>query len=408
MTSICLLCENNSVETVLNLGEQPLPSVLSKNIEIAKYPLELVFCSQCFSLQIKNPLQSQQIFPENFSYFSSCSDSIVEHSTELANKVIKLMPLNNDSSILEIGCNDGVLLNALAASGAKVYGIEPTPKPAEQAIKKGFNINTRFFNLVLAEQLLSDIGKQDLIISNNVFAHCSNLNDIFSGINLLLSDTGLLVFEVHYIRSVIEKSQFDTIYHEHIFYHSLTTLNTLLKKHDFTIAQAELISPQGGSIRVYAKRKNDTRDYFAGNNNLEKYLREEEKAGIKSIGYYQSLKKIVTSTTSALINFIEQEIDKGRTFCAYGAAAKGTMFINHCGLTQNQIKYIVDKNDFKQNKYLPGTDIPVKGVETLYKEACDYCLILPWNIKDEVIKQEKQFTANGGIFFTAIPCLTLL
>lgn len=314
--------------------------------------------------------------------------------------------LNKESLIIEIASNDGYLLQYFKNKNIPVLGIEPSGGTAEVAISKGINTITRFFGESLAKELESENKKADLLIGNNVLAHVPDINDFVKGLKIILKEDGLITMEFPHLQKLIEQSQFDTVYHEHFSYLSFTTVNKIFESHGLSLFDVEEIPTHGGSLRIYAQHKNYS-SVRAVKENVELLKEKERKAGLTEIEYYEGFQNKVNKIKDELLEFLINQKRNGRKVAAYGAAAKGNTLLNYCGIKSDHVNFVVDASPYKQNKFLPGSHIPVVKENELKKFKPDYVLILPWNIKEEIMEQLNYVKNWGGKFVTAIPELNI-
>jgi SAM-dependent methyltransferase len=391
----CRNCGSQLLKEVLNLGRMPLANSLlkSKDEVEEKFPLEVVFCENCYLLQLTEIVPPEKMFSE-YVYLSSCCETTLANAKELTQKLIKIKNLNKDSFVVEIGSNDGYLLQYLVEKGISVLGIEPAKNVAEIAIKKGIRTLPEFFSLELAKSL-SKTQKADVVIANNVLAHIPDIDGTIKGIAQLLKEDGLFVGEVPYAKDLIDKNEFDTIYHEHLSYFSVSSLKNIFESRGLKIIDIEYLpNIHGGSLRIFASPKGET------GQNVLKMIEEEKKAGMQKIDYYRDFKTRVEKIKETLRNLVSEIKDKGKTLAGYGASAKGTILLNYCDIKP---EFVADINPIKQGKFIPGVKVPVESPKKLIERKPDYTLLLVWNIKEEVLKQQEEYRKIGGKFIIPIP-----
>ena len=405
----CRFCKNNLENEFIDLGNSPPSNSYLKKHELNEpevfYPLKVLVCKKCWLVQIDEYKKTEEIFNSDYAYFSSFSTSWLKHCSEFANIISKDLHLNENSLVVEIASNDGYLLQYFKEKGIPVLGIEPTENTAKVAIDKGIETIVEFFGVKLAEKLITSGQKADLICGNNVLAHVPDINDFVGGLSLILKEKGTITMEFPHLFQLVKNNQFDTIYHEHFSYLSLTSVNTIFDFHNLNIHDVEEITTHGGSIRIHASHKNL---------NLEKssryldLLQREKNEGLESIEYYTNFQKNIAKIKLDLISFLIEQKRNGKTVAAYGAAAKGNTLLNHCGLKNDLIEFVVDANPFKQNKYLPASHIPIVEEKVITQNKPDFILILPWNIKDEIIEQLAYVKEWDAKFVIPIPSLKII
>ena len=385
----------------LDLGLMPLANNLlrSKDEEVEKFPLALAFCKECYLVQLTYIVPPEKLFRE-YLYLSSVSKTMVEHARKLAQNLIKLKNLSRNSFVVEIGSNDGYLLQFFVRERIPSLGIEPARNIAEIARKKGINTIDEFFSFELAEEL-SQKKKADVVIANNVFAHIPDIDGTVRGVEKLLKDDGIFVAEFPYVKDMIEKNEFDTIYHEHVYYFSLSALDMIFDRRDLLLFDVEKLPIHGGSLRIFVSRKGA----FEKSQKLLRMLEEEDKAGMKDIYFYSDFKDRVERIKEELLNFLFDLSGKGKKIAGYGASAKATILLNFCGIKDNLVSFVADKNSLKQGRFIPGVGIPVYSPDMIREFAPDFVLLLIWNIKDEVISEYRWYIEGGGRFIIPIPSL---
>jgi 2-polyprenyl-3-methyl-5-hydroxy-6-metoxy-1,4-benzoquinol methylase len=371
----------------------------------AFYPLQAEVCEKCLLVQVPEFETPEQIFTD-YAYFSSFSDSWLEHCKQFVAEAITRFGMDARSRVVEIASNDGYLLQYFKQAGVPVLGVEPAANVARVARERGIESLVRFFGVPLAQEL-ADQGKQaDLVICNNVFAHVPDLNDFTRGLYVLLKPNGVVSIEFPHLQRLIEQSQFDTIYHEHFCYFSFQTACRVLAHHGLKVFDVAQIPTHGGSLRVMAQRaESGTRPVES---RVAQLTEQEERFGINRIELYLTFDEKARAVKRDLLEFLINAKRAGKTVAGYGAPAKGNTLLNYCGIRQDFVDYTVDRNTEKQGRYLPGTLIPVHAPEMIKQTRPDYVLILPWNIKDEVIQQTSYIREWGGRFVIPIPSLQVL
>ena len=347
----------------------------------------------------------EEIFSD-YAYFSSYSDSWLEHAKSYTEAAARRFGLNDQNWVVEIASNDGYLLQYFVAKGIPVLGIEPARNVAEEAIRRGIPTEVRFFGESTARDLVSRGKLADLIVGNNVLAHVPDLNDFVSGLKILLAATGVITLEFPHLMRLMEENQFDTIYHEHLSYFSLITAYDLFDRHGLRIFDVEELPTHGGSLRIYAcHQENDQRP--AGER-VADLLSREQQAGFKTVEHYLSFGERVKKTKRKLLEFLIAAKDQGKSVVGYGAPAKGNTLLNYCGIRSDLLDYTVDRSPHKQEHFLPGTHIPIYRPEKIRETRPDYVMILPWNLKEEVMGQMRYIRDWGGQFVVPIPEVKVL
>jgi len=364
------------------------------------YPLHAWVCEKCFLVQLEEFETPEQIFGD-YAYFSSYSDSWLAHAKAYADAMVRRFALGKTSFVVEIASNDGYLLQYFIAQGVPVLGIEPAANVAAVAEKKGVPTLVKFFGTRTAGELAAAGRKADLIAGNNVLAHVPDLNDFVSGMKELLAPRGVITMEFPHLLKLMQESQFDTIYHEHFSYISFVVAERVFAAHRLTLFDVDEIPTHGGSLRIYARH--------AANNGLPvtpklSELRERERAaGLERADTYRSFAEQVRATKRSLLKFLIQAKESGKSVVGYGAPAKGNTLLNYCGVRSDLLEYTVDRSSHKQGRFLPGVHIPVYAPERIMQTRPDYLLILPWNLKDEIVAQMAGIRAWGGRFVVPIP-----
>lgn len=401
----CNFCKKKIFDIFLNLGKTPpANSLLGKKKEFVKekkFNLIVYVCKSCWLVQTKQIVNKKIFFNNKYPYYSSVSKTWLEHSKLYVNKIVKDLKLNNLSKVIEVASNDGYLLQYFKKKNIPCLGIEPTKNTAAVCQKKGIKVIKKFFSYKLSEKI---IDKADLLICNNVLAHVPNLRDFIKGLENLIKESGVITIEFPHIKNLIEKIQFDTIYHEHYFYFSLISLKKIVSKFNLKIFKVDELSTHGGSLRVYlCKNKKQIKI----SKTVNEIINEEKKFGLKKIKTYLNFKKKVFVLKKKSFQFLKMCKLKNKTIHAYGAAAKGITFLNYLKITKNDINYVYDSSTFKINKFLPGSHIPIKNPLMLKKNKPNYILILAWNIQKEIKSQLKFVKLWDCKFFTFIPRLKI-
>jgi len=399
----CRLCHTPLTTTFVDLGMSPLCEsfVTADQIDQMEpyYPLHARVCDGCFLVQLQEYVKPEHIFNE-YAYFSSYSTSWVEHARQFCEMITARLGLSSRSRVFEIASNDGYLLQHFLPLGVSVTGIEPAANVAEVARKKNIPTLVEFFTLKLAQRLRSEGQQADLIIGNNVLAQVPDLNDFTAGIAHLLAPDGVATLEFPHLERLIEENQFDTIYHEHFSYFSLVTIDRLTKKHSLKLIDVEEIPTHGGSLRVFLSHAEATRPISPRVGSL---LAHERAFGLENIASYREFARRVHQTKRQLLSFLIGCKEEGARLCAYGAPGKGNTLLNYCGIGTDFLDFTVDRNPYKHGRFTPGMHIPIYPVSTIDEARPDYVLILPWNLKNEIITQMGHVTDWGCKFVVPIP-----
>jgi 2-polyprenyl-3-methyl-5-hydroxy-6-metoxy-1,4-benzoquinol methylase len=408
-TRKCRFCSAALTVSFSDLGMSPMSNNYLKPEQLSGmekfYPLHAFVCEACKLVQLEEFESPSEIFSE-YAYFSSFSDSWLKHAEKYVEMMIGRFGFNTKSQVIEIASNDGYLLQYFKQKNVPVLGIEPAANVAKVALeKRGIPSRTEFFGTETAKKLVADGITADLLLGNNVLAHVPNINDFVGGMKILLKPDGVITMEFPHLLRLIEQNQFDTIYHEHFSYLSFYTVEKVFAKQGLKLFDVEEWSTHGGSIRIFACHAESTRTVES---RVQAMRIKEREHGLESMATYRAFDENVKETKRAFLQFLIEAKRAGKTIAAYGAAAKGVTMLNYSGVRTDFIDYCVDKNPYKQNRYLPGVHIPILGPEKLLETKPDYVLILPWNLKDEVAEQMKQIRAWGGKFVVAIPRIAVV
>jgi len=399
----CRGCNDDNLQQFLTLGPQPLAnSFLASPDEFtdeASYPLDVYFCNTCSLVQLVDVIDPSVLF-RNYIYVTGTSDTIAEHNKQYAHTVVDYLNIDQLGLVIEVASNDGSLLKCFQSEGVKTLGVEPALNIAKTAEQAGVETVTDFFNYKTAVKLKKSFGTAEAVIGNNVFAHVDDTQDFLRGGKHLLSKKGMIIIEVPYLGEFMERLEYDTVYHEHICYFSITALLKLCDEVGLSIVRIDHVSVHGGSIRMYAGSK-DT--YTKHADSVINEANNEVAAGLTSIDRYLQFAKDVADTKQSLLKILNTLKAEGKTIAAYGAPAKGNTLLNYCGIGTDILPYTVDKNPLKINLFTPGMHIPVLPVEALLEKQPDYVLILAWNFAEEIIKQQQEYIARGGCFITPLP-----
>lgn len=406
----CRSCGGLSLQTILSLGKTPLANALLTEQQLNQpeptYPLDVAFCPRCSLIQITETVPPEKLFRE-YLYFSSFSETMLGHARTLARQLTVSRRLNGESLVVEVASNDGYLLQYYKEAGIPVLGIEPAGNVARVA-REERHIPTlsEFFGESLAEHLRSQGVRADVIHANNVLAHVADLNGFVRGIRLLLADGGVAVIEAPYVKDMIDRCEFDTIYHEHLCYFSLTALNRLFQRHELAIQSAERIAIHGGSLRVTVGTNNAKS--AEPDREVRRILDEEAGWGVDEVEFYQGFGTRVERLRADLIAVLRDLKAQHKRIAVYGASAKGSTLLNYFGIGRETLEYAVDRSIIKQGYYTPGTRLPIYAPEKLLEDMPDYVLLLTWNFADEILEQQAEYRSRDGRFIIPIPELRVV
>jgi hypothetical protein len=386
---------------VLSLGLQPIANALlaSEELDSAEsvYPLEVMACEDCGLAQVSETIPPEILFSDEYPYFSSFIPALLDHSKRHVQALREEIALDGSDLVIEVASNDGYLLRNFVEAGVPVLGIDPASGPAKVAIAAGIPTEISFFGRETAERIAADGRRAKIMLANNVLAHVADINDFVSGFAVLLADDGFAEFEFPYVRDLVERCAFDTIYHEHVYYHSLTALTPLFERHGLYLNDVERLDIHGGSLRLRVSKNKGVSERLA------LLQADEDVLGLGKIEYYRDFGARVDRIREDLRSTLAKYQANGKTIAAYGAAAKGATLLNFAGLPEGTISYVVDRNTHKVGKFIPGVKLPIVSVETLQQEQPDYLLILAWNFADEIVEQQRDYFDAGGTFLSAIP-----
>ena len=404
----CRFCGAPLEQTFVDLGMSPLcetyPSAADLNRREVYYPLHAYVCGECFLVQLEAYETPEGIF-SHYPYFSSYSDSWLKHAETYCQRMKQRLALSENSFVMEVASNDGYLLQYFVRMGVPVLGIEPAANVARVAEEKGVATLVRFFGTQLAKRLAAEGRCADLVLGNNVLAQVPDLNDFVEGLKIVLKPEGVLTLEFPHLLRLMEHNEFDTIYHEHFSYFSMLTAVRILETHGLTVFDVEELGSHGGSLRVFACRKEVRAQEVEPR--VRELIAEEEKAGLATLRGYENFAEQVKQTKWTLLEFLLQAAREGKRVAGYGAPGKSATLLHFCGIGKDLIEYTVDRSPHKQGRFLPGTHIPIYHPDRIRETRPDYVVILPWNLKDEILQQLQYIREWGGRFVVPIPNLTV-
>lgn len=399
----CRICKNEKLKKILDLGEMPLANAFLDENKLSQkeisYPLRVVWCESCGLLQI-DEIVSPEILFRNYIYVSGTSKALRKHFESLATEVVNNFKLNSESLVVDIGSNDGTLLKEFKKYGIKVLGVEPAVNIAKIAEENGVKTISNFFSADIAKKIIRENGKAEAITATNVVAHTNDLDGLLKGVSYLLKDDGVFVIEVPYLVDLLENIEFDTIYHEHLSYFAVRPLKIFFDERDFKIINIERVKIHGGTIRIFVSKKKSGYDI---NENVNRLISLEIKRGLNEVTAYRKFAGLVEKLKEDLVGLLQKIKSENKKVIGYGAAAKGNTLLNYYNIGPELIEFIADLSPMKQNKFTPGTNIPVYSPEQIYKTKPDYMLILAWNFADEIMKQQSKFKEIGGKFIVPVP-----
>jgi len=395
----CRSCGRGGLLPVLDLGETPLADHLLRTADAPedRYPLEVAFCAHCAMVQIIRTVEPEVLFCRDYPYYSSFSDQLLAHSRTNALALIADRKLGRDSLVVELASNDGYLLKNFVEHGIPVLGIDPASGPAKAAEKVGVRTLNTFFTRDLARQLREQDHRADVVIANNVLAHVADTNGFVAGIATLLKDDGVAVIEAPYVKDLIEHAEFDTIYHQHLLYLGATSVDKLARRHGLYLNKLEWLPIHGGTLRYYLEPVERVGP------SVREALETERRLGIDSYPYYQHFGQRVQQIRTDLRALLSKLKGEGKRIAGYAAAAKACTLLSFAGIGAETLDFIVDRNVHKHGKFMSGARVPIFGVEKLLDEQPDYCVILAWNFKDEIVRQQAEYARRGGRFIVPIP-----
>ncbi len=412
LETACRSCGAKELRPVLSLGCVPLANALLTSEQLLQveetYPLDCVFCPHCSLVQIVETVSPEKLFRE-YLYLSSFSDTVLTNAAILAERLTERLRLDRASLVAEIASNDGYLLQNYQKRGIPVLGIEPARNIAAVAQQRGIPTISEFFSSALGVRLREDGKTADVVHAHNVIAHVADLHGVVEGIATLLKPDGLAVVENHYVKDLIDHVEFDAIYHEHLCYYSVTSLEQLFQQHGLALVDVERIPVHGGSIRVFFQRGDGPRSWQKeGAVRVEHLLAEESAWGVDEVSFYQSFGTKVEQLRLLLLTLLRRLKAGGKRIAVYGASAKSTTLLNYCGIGAETIEYVVDRSTAKQGHYTPGTHLPIYAPQKLLDTRPDYVLLLTWNFADEILSQQAEYRRQGGRFIIPIPELRVV
>ncbi|MDP3941685.1 MAG: class I SAM-dependent methyltransferase [bacterium] len=401
----CRFCNNKLTHTVMDLGTSPVANNLVKPEEVSLaepfYILKVFVCEKCWLVQAPNLHAQDEIFTNEYTYFSSYSSSWLKHASEYVSMMVKRFGLSSSSQVIELASNDGYLLQYFKEKGINVLGVDPCKNVAAVAIEKGIPTITQFFGTKLASQMVNNGQTADLIVATNVIAHVPDINDFVRGMKTILKPGGVFTCEVAHLLKLMKYNQFDTVYHEHYSYYSFIALKTIFEYHGFVLFDVEELKTHGGSLRIFGKHSENREIAVSGN--VEDLLNKENEMGLGTLKAYDDFQERVRKVKRDTLKFLIAEKEKGKTIVGYGAPAKGITFVNYCGIKTDFLDYTVDASPHKQDRFLPGVRIPIYAPEKIAETKPDYVMILPWNLRQEISEKMSSIREWGGKFVTAIP-----
>lgn len=408
-TASCRLCQTALTRTFLDLGMSPLcqthlePGDLNKSE--AFYPLRVMICERCLLVQLQAYVAAEAIFTE-YAYFSSFSDTLLKHASDYVEATVPRFQLGASSKVIEVASNDGYLLQYFVKRGIPVLGIEPAANVAKAAVEKGVPSLVRFFGVETARQLLAEGTQADLLLGNNVLPHVPDLHDFVGGLKTLLAPRGIITIEFQHLMRMMQGNQFDTVYQEHFSYLSLTVVVKLFENHGLRLFDVEEIGTHGGSLRIFACHADNPAQ--STQPRLTELLALEEQEGMNRLGHYENYEERVKETKRELLQFLIRAKREGKRIAGYGAAGKTNTLLNYCGIRSDFIEYTVDRNPYKQGKFLPGTHIPIHAPERIRETKPDYLFVGPWNLVNEIVEQTSYIREWGGRWIVPIPTVRVL
>ncbi|MBL7700269.1 MAG: class I SAM-dependent methyltransferase [Chitinophagaceae bacterium] len=401
----CRFCNTQLEHVFIDLVNSPASNSFLTSEELNEpevfYPLKVYTCHKCFLVQVDEYKKSDKIFDNRYVYFSSYSSSWLKHAKEYVEMMTSRFKLGEQSRVVELASNDGYLLQYFKEKKIPVLGVEPTANTAEVARSKGIESVVDFFGVRLAKELAAKNIYADVLLGNNVLAHVPDIRDFVGGMKILLKKDGVITMEFPHLMQLVDNNQFDTIYHEHFSYLSFTTVKAIFESQGLAMFDVEELPTHGGSLRVYAKHREDVSKNISPN--VDELLKKEKDKGMLDLDYYSNFSQKAMKVKIGLLRFLAEAKQSGKKVAGYGAAAKGNTLLNYCGVKNDMISFVVDANPHKQNKFLPASHIPVVAESRLKEEKPDYVLVLPWNLKDEITGQLAYIKEWNAKFVVPIP-----
>lgn len=403
----CRHCAAEIVLTLVDLGSSPPSNAYLTHLTMRRpekwFPLKVLVCESCWLVQAESYSRAAELFNDEYAYFSSFAAQWLKHAEEYVKTMVCRFALNTESYVVEVASNDGYLLQYVRQQGIPCLGIEPTASTSAAARLKGIETIEEFFGVSLAKKLANQGKSADLMTANNVLAHVPNINDFSAGFAILLKPQGVATFEFPHIMNLIKESQFDTIYHEHFSYFSFSTVVQIFSANGLSVFDVDELGTHGGSLRVFAQRKDFGKHPVS--KKVAELLNREAIAGMNRVSYYEGFQKNANKVKNDFLAFLLEAKRSGKIVAGYGAAAKGNTLLNYAGVRPDLLHYVVDRNPSKQNKFLPGCRIPIVTEDYLKQNQPNYVVILPWNLRDEVVAQLDYIRMWDGKFITAVPSL---
>lgn len=405
----CRHCRSEVSLPLIDLGSSPPSNAYLSHVTARRpekwFPLRVLVCESCWLVQAEAYSRAAELFNDEYAYFSSFSDEWLCHAKAYVNEMVERFSLTTGSQVIEVASNDGYLLQYVQQRGIRCLGIEPTASTAAASRQKGIQTIEEFFSVELAKRLSLSDGQADLMVAKNVLAHVPDINDFVAGFALLLKPSGVATFEFPHLMHLIESNQFDTIYHEHFSYLSFATVCDVFAANGLSVFDVEEHSTHGGSLRVFAQRSDACARSVT--ERVGELRRREEQSGMRTTAYYSGFQVKAEKVKNDLVFFLIEAKRQGKKVAGYGAAAKGNTLLNFAGVKSDLIPFVIDRNPAKQEKFMPGSRIPIVEPSMLGQERPDYLLILPWNLKDEIVRQLPELREWGGKFVTAVPELAI-
>lgn len=398
----CRMCGSKHVSCFLSLSDMPRAGAYIKKEDLGKpeisYPLDIYFCEDCYSVQLLDIIPRETLF-DDYRYLSSvASASVLEHFNSYSKEIYDTLT-EKSNFVVEIACNDGILLEPLMNHGINCLGIDPASNIVSVARDKGLNVINDFFGKKIVQKILQEHGQAEIVVANAVFAHVDDMDDMTAGVNGILSDSGTFIFEVHHLADIIQDMQYDSFYHEHFSYHSIITLSKFLKKYDMEICDVKKFSVRGGMIRVYAKKiKNNNKI----NRSVNEFIDLEKTMGLDQFQTFKKFGESVIEHKSEILKLLNQLKSEGKKIVAYGMSGRGNTLLNYWKVDTKIIDYGIDASPERYDRYVPGMHIPIKSPENSLVDV-DYALLLAWIFKDDIMKKESDFIKNGGKFIIPMP-----